>query len=214
MIFVPEHRTAVPLPGHFGSRLKQLRGSSLCVCASIASRTRSAMPCACSESRYGEVVAHEQTHEMPFPMHLIMVEEFLTMPGGEPPSHQELMAEGKLVVWFAGITALFMSHPWCGFEHPDKHGDKIAILQRCLRGVFDGSVVVEGDVKTQLLGGSDKLSAKQRRAIKEGALFFDWFAIPQLTSRMAGVNESAGGIGELKNNAFLAVQSIPAYVRV
>lgn len=35
----------------------------------------------------------------------------------------------------------------------------------------------------------------------------DWFAIPQITARAAGVNEDA-----VKSKAALAVQSIPAYV--
>ncbi|OLQ01827.1 hypothetical protein AK812_SmicGene15401 [Symbiodinium microadriaticum] len=40
-----------------------------------------------------------------------------------------------------------------------------------------------------------------------GYLFYDWFAIPQITARQPGVNEET-----TKSDAALAVQSIPAYV--
>ena len=43
------------------------------------------------------------------------------------------------------------------------------------------------------------------RQVKDAYLFLDWFAIPQITARAQGVNETASG-------AARAVQSIPAYV--
>ena len=46
-----------------------------------------------------------------------------------------------------------------------------------------------------------------RRDIACGFLFFDWFAIPQITARVEGVNEEA-----TRSDAALAVRSIPAYV--
>ena len=43
--------------------------------------------------------------------------------------------------------------------------------------------------------------------VSNGFLFFDWFAIPQITARQAGINEDI-----TKSDAARAVRSIPAYV--
>ena len=48
-----------------------------------------------------------------------------------------------------------------------------------------------------------------RQQVLEGYIFLDWFAIPQITARIQGVNED-----QTKSDAALAVQSIPFYVEV
>ncbi|OLP82795.1 hypothetical protein AK812_SmicGene36523 [Symbiodinium microadriaticum] len=53
------------------------------------------------------------------------------------------------------------------------------------------------------------LSPDARQHIADGFIFFDWFAIPQITARTHGINEEA-----TKSDAALAVQSIPAYVEL
>ena len=81
------------------------------------------------------------------------------------------------------------------------------VLQRTLRGLIDGSLQVTEDIVSRM---EDKtLSSSTRQQIARGFLFFDWFAIPQITARQHGVNEEA-----TKSDAALAVQSIPAYVEL
>ena len=45
--------------------------------------------------------------------------------------------------------------------------------------------------------------------VADGYLFFDWFAIPQITQRVDGVNDDAA-----ISDTARAVQSIPAYVEI
>ena len=47
------------------------------------------------------------------------------------------------------------------------------------------------------------------RQLAEGYVFFDWFAIPQITARAKGLNEDL-----TRSDAAKAVQSIPFYVEV
>ena len=66
-------------------------------------------------------------------------------------------------------------------------------------------------VHESLIARSDdkSLSPQTRQCIADGFIFFDWFAIPQITARKHGVNEET-----TKSDAALAVQSIPAYVEL
>jgi len=139
-------------------------------------------------------------------MHIVSVRDLLEMTG-EPLSHQELKAEGKLQQWREGMVVVFISHQWLGAKHPDQHGCQLAILQIALRNIIDGTIVVEGDSAAQVNGLSSKLTEAQRRSIAEGFVFLDWFSVPQVTSRMAGVNDT-GASGD----AYAAINSIPAYV--
>ncbi|CAE7353783.1 unnamed protein product [Symbiodinium sp. CCMP2592] len=71
----------------------------------------------------------------------------------------------------------------------------------------EDDLMVEGHVIGMLYGVLEQLSPEVRTRIGEGYLFYDWFAIPQITARQPGVNEET-----TKSDAALAVQSIPAYV--
>ena len=82
------------------------------------------------------------------------------------------------------------------------------MLRSVLRGFVDGSLQVEPHVASMVYSGFvPTWPSSMSSYIAHGFLFFDWFAIPQITARQEGVNEQ-----ETKSEAAKAVQSIPAYV--
>ncbi|CAJ1372278.1 unnamed protein product [Effrenium voratum] len=153
-----------------------------------------------------EAAPTEPAHEMFFPMYVVKVSDFLQMEG-PPESHCALLEKGLLHRWHPDMFAIFVSHQWLGYAHPDPDGRQVATLRAALRGVIAGSIEVEADIVTEY--AQARYPRHWQQAIAEGYLFFDWFAIPQITARAAGVNEDA-----VKSKAALAVQSIPAYVEV
>jgi len=145
-------------------------------------------------------------HACSFPLWAIKVHDFLRL-RGPPEPHNVLRGQGKLREWYPGMFAIFVSHQWLSSTHPDPRGEQMEVLQRLLRRMIDGSLQVHEDIISRTEERS--LSSKTRQHIADGFLFFDWFAIPQITARQQGVNEDA-----TKSDAALAVQSIPAYVEL
>ena len=106
------------------------------------------------------------------------------------------------------MFVIYVSHQWLGGAHPDPQGRQCAVLRTALQGMMDGSFKIESDPVT-VMNRSTTFSSDECQQIADGFLFFDWFAIPQITARLEGVNED-----ETRSDAALAVQSIPAYVEV
>eukprot|EP00439_Symbiodinium_sp_Y106_P052250 s2042_g7.t1 len=146
-------------------------------------------------------------HECQFPLHVMKVSDFLEMEG-VPEAHAVLKQRSLLHEWRAGMFVIFVSHQWLSSSHPDPRGRQVAVLRDALRGMISGSVDVAVDFISRT---HDKRSMSQRtrQEIAKGYLFFDWFAIPQITARTEGINEET-----TRSDAALAVRSIPAYVEV
>ncbi|CAJ1372287.1 unnamed protein product [Effrenium voratum] len=105
----------------------------------------------------------------------------------------------------AGMFVIFVSHQWLAAASPDPKGQQLAVLRTALRDITAGIMRVEEDLPSY--DGNKTLPGKVLQKITTGYLFLDWFAIPQLTARVAGVNETS-----TQSDAAKAVQSIPAYV--
>lgn len=105
------------------------------------------------------------------------------------------------------MFVIFVSHQWLSSNHPDPEGEQVWRLQKTLHGMIDGSLQVMEDIISMSV--DKNLSPDARQHIADGFIFFDWFAIPQITARTHGINEEA-----TKSDAALAVQSIPAYVEL
>ncbi|CAJ1399136.1 unnamed protein product [Effrenium voratum] len=146
-------------------------------------------------------------HTMHFPMYVVKVSDFLEMEG-PPEAHGALWQRGMLRAWEPGIFTIFVSHQWLGLAHPDPQGVHCALLRETLQNIIDGTVSAETDIVSQNRGGS-RHARQSPEGLAQGYLFLDWFAIPQITARTAGVNEE-----DTKSDAAKAVQSIPAYVEV
>ena len=130
--------------------------------------------------------------------------DFMQMRGAPEP-HNVLQEKGVLHQYYPGMFVIFVSHQWLSSVHPDPQGEQMRVLQKALAGVIDGTVQITEDIVSR---SSDEksLSSSERKQIADAFLFFDWFAIPQITARTHGVNEDT-----TKTDAALAVQSIPAY---
>lgn len=147
-------------------------------------------------------------HPYLFPMYVVKVQDFLQMVG-PPEPHHILQEKGLLHEWQPGMFVIFVSHQWLGFKHPDPTGAQLAVLRCALQGLMDGTLKVEADVTSRDSG--KRLSSQVLQEVAKGYLFLDWFAIPQITTRMFGVNEISD-LEATRSDAALAVQSIPAYV--
>lgn len=147
-------------------------------------------------------------HPYLFPMYVVKVRDFLQMVG-PPEPHHILQEKGLLHEWQPGMFVIFVSHQWLGFKHPDPTGAQLAVLRCALQGLMDETLKVEADITSR--GSGKRLSSQVLQKVAKGYLFLDWFAIPQITPRMFGVNEIAD-LEATRSDAALAVQSIPAYV--
>lgn len=119
-----------------------------------------------------------------------------------------LAISGLLHAWKPGMFVAFVSHQWLGNTHPDPTGKHCCFLRETLKEVLSGSLAIESDIVSQNRGADlITLTPRMRRQLADGYLFLDWFAIPQITARLPGVNEET-----CRTEAAQAVQSIPAYV--
>ena len=141
-----------------------------------------------------------------FPMYVVKVSDFLRMEGALL-SHAELVKQNLLQKWEQGMYTVFISHQWLGRQHPDPSGAQTSVLRKLIARLEQEDLMIEGDTVSASYGQRLTLSEDTRKNILEGYLFLDWFAIPQVTARLHGVNEAT-----TKSDAALAVKSIPAYV--
>ncbi|CAJ1334485.1 unnamed protein product [Effrenium voratum] len=153
-----------------------------------------------------QATAPAPVHQRLFPMYVVKVTDFLSMQA-VPEPHDILKARGLLHEWVPGMFSIFVSHQWLGSSHPDPEGAQAAILRQALQRMIQGKLHVEEDLVSY--PQTRRLSSKERQQIASGYLFFDWFAIPQITARLPGVNEDL-----TRTQAAKAVQSIPGYVEV
>ena len=109
-------------------------------------------------------------HEYRFPLWAVRVSDFLRM-SGPPEPHDVLQERGMLHEWYPGMFVIFVSHQWLSALHPDPQGQQVKVLQDALHGIIDGSLRIHEDLLTW--GDERSLSAKTRRHIAEGFLFFD-----------------------------------------
>ncbi|CAL1125998.1 unnamed protein product [Cladocopium goreaui] len=150
--------------------------------------------------------AQPGVHQMFFPMYVVKVSDFLRMEGALL-SHAELVKQNLLQKWEQGMYTVFISHQWLGRQHPDPSGAQTSVLRKLIARLEQEDLMIEGDTVSASYGQRLTLSEDTRKNILEGYLFLDWFAIPQVTARLHGVNEAT-----TKSDAALAVKSIPAYV--
>ena len=59
-----------------------------------------------------------------------------------PEPHHVLLRKGLLHTWRPGMSVIFVSHQWLGYEHPDPLGEHASVLRGTLRGVLDGRLAL------------------------------------------------------------------------
>lgn len=152
----------------------------------------------------------QSVHPKLFPMYLVKVADVLEMHGAPEP-HDVVKQKGLLHQWQPGMFTIFLSHQWLGLAHPDASGRQFQVFRQLLQTIIDGNLQVETDMVSQMQGGRviNVSTLEKRQQLAEGYVFFDWFAIPQITARAKGLNEDL-----TRSDAAKAVQSIPFYVEV
>ncbi|CAK9019540.1 unnamed protein product [Durusdinium trenchii] len=85
------------------------------------------------------------------------------------------------------MFVIFISHQWLGAKAPDPMGTQMAVLRDAMKGLTTGNLKVEADLTSMDVHKALHPSTYEQSA--NGYIFLDWFAIPQITARAAGVNE-------------------------
>jgi len=152
----------------------------------------------------------DSVHPKLYPMYLVKVSDVVQMEG-PPEPHDVVKQKGLLHEWQPGMFTIFLSHQWLGLGHPDPTGLQFSVLRELLQKIIDGRLKVEMDMVSQMQswGKSTTSTVTQNQQLADGYVFFDWFAIPQITARAKGTNEDL-----TRSDAAKAVQSIPFYVEV
>lgn len=141
-----------------------------------------------------------------FPMWVMPISTFLSM-SGPPESHQELKEQGKLVEWTPGMFTIFVSHEWLGLAHADPQGAQLETLREALKRLLKEDMSVYSNLQSLFyLNKLDKISRADIKRLKDGYIWFDWCAIPQITIRSASADPQTG------SDVQKAIESIPAYV--
>lgn len=149
---------------------------------------------------------HEGHHPQLYPMWVVAMEDLLQM-HGVPPSHQELKDAGLLVECKPSFHSVFVSHQWLGKHHPDEKGSQFSVLQKAFENIINGHIEVELDIPLQWSGYTRSISKADRKELRRGYVWLDWFSIPQIEVKEQGVEDE-----QMRGDVLLAVQSIPFYV--
>ena len=100
-----------------------------------------------------------------YPMFVMPIDKVLQL--DRIPTHEE--AFDKLVTWDPTMgNAMFVSHTWISFEHPDNADNvKLRTLQGLLKLLVAGKLKVPPNVFKALLAGVKEISAKKMAKVKK-----------------------------------------------
>ena len=110
-----------------------------------------------------------------YPMYVMPVEQLFEL--DRLPTHEE--AFEKLVVWEQGMgDAVFVSHTWLSFNHPDDaESTKLRALQELLKTLVAGKLKVPANIFMATLAKVKSIPAKRMAKIKY--VWLDFFSVPQ-----------------------------------
>eukprot|EP00933_Yihiella_yeosuensis_P027419 TRINITY_DN21317_c0_g1_i1.p1 TRINITY_DN21317_c0_g1~~TRINITY_DN21317_c0_g1_i1.p1 ORF type:complete len:715 (+),score=178.30 TRINITY_DN21317_c0_g1_i1:38-2146(+) len=78
-----------------------------------------------------------------FPMYVIPFAVFQGM--SKLQSFKELMAAQSLVKFCPGMVVAYVTHEWCGTQHPDPEGRQLQIMQSALENLASGKAQIMND---------------------------------------------------------------------
>jgi len=145
----------------------------------------------------------EYQQDVEAPMWLLKVEDVLRMTPRLLP-HQVLKSQRLLVKWSPKMFAIFVSHQWLGFKHPDPNGEQLQVLQGILSNLIARKLKLGEDCTSQFMKGV--LSEKEFNWIASAYIWLDYFSVPQ---KLDGYLRGHG----LAEEQSLYVYSIPGYVQ-
>ena len=146
-----------------------------------------------------------ETHAVgSFPMYVVPMESFMKMTSAK--SHRELKDEGIVIEFKETLGhAMFVSHQWAGFDHPDPQFQQLSVLQQVLRQLLTTDMPINTNIMTRVVLGYNQCILPQEWREKPLLIWYDYFSIPQLEVRNPSVTAR-----DLQN----AVDSIPTYVKM
>ncbi|CAJ1357826.1 unnamed protein product [Effrenium voratum] len=88
--------------------------------------------------------------------------------------HEEMLARGELIRWTPSHPrkVVLISHQWAGASHPDPHLRQLKVLQKLLRHMASGNVVVGDSQATEP-------SREQQRQCMDWDFWYDFCSMPQ-----------------------------------
>ena len=169
------------------------------------------MPC-CAAPQLSPLVEHAKSLQMlteepsgcsmHFPMYTVSVDTLLQMTEMAP--YEELKATDRLVKFCRSLgKAMFISHHWIEFQHPDPELKQLKVLQDALSYAMSDLQQIPVDLVTEVMTpGAKGLPTSDLRSSPLFA-WYDYFCCPQLEYERNGKDT-----GDLAN----AIRSIPAYI--
>ena len=143
-----------------------------------------------------------------FPMYTLPLEFLICMTKVRP--HQELLRDGMLRQFHSTLgNALFVSHQWVAWGHPDPDAAQMKILQEAIANIWSGTVQVSTDPTVEALYGRLSMYSKKRMAAAPLFIWYDYFSVPQFNTSHGSATSLCGNIREDQRRA---IASIPAYI--
>lgn len=205
------------LPKHLFSRTHALQIVTACKAATFCSFTwKEAMATCCSAHRTPledymvslKRADPEDQVDVQFPMYTLPLEFLICMTKVRP--HQELLRDGMLRQFHPSLgNALFVSHQWVSWGHPDPDAEQMKILQDAIANIWSGTVQVSTDPTVEALYGRLSMYSKKRMAAAPLFIWYDYFSVPQFQTSQGLATSLCGNLHEDQRKA---IASIPAYI--
>lgn len=133
---------------------------------------------------------------MLYPMYTLPLQILMDMTTVSP--HEELRDAGFVVEFEQSMgRALFVSHQWLGWSHPDPKGQQIQVLKEACANILSGKSRISAPPGEELEQGYPKTDSKTMFLQKRLFLWYDYFCCPQKSNA-----------ADMK----LAIDSIPTYI--
>lgn len=129
-----------------------------------------------------------------YPMYVISFEHFMNMRSVQ--THEELHSSGILVEFVPEMgDAIFVSHQWLGFTHPDINFQQLRVLQRAFDELVGRDVPLKSSVVSYAFFGHENYidTRKWRRDLL--FIWYDYFSCPQLVARSQELQAAIDSIG-------------------
>jgi len=133
---------------------------------------------------------------MLYPMYTLPLQILMDMTRVSP--HEELRDAGFVVEFDQSMgRALFVSHQWLGWSHPDPKGLQIQVLKEACANILSGKSRISAPVGEELEQGHPKKDSKTTFTERRLFLWYDYFCCPQKS---------------MAADAKLAIDSIATYI--
>ena len=116
--------------------------------------------------------------ERTFPMYTVTLETILKIT--TLPSHEELLDAGLLCDFHEQMgRAVFVSHQWVSYHHPDPHSQQFKILQMMLQRLLSGACRVVPPVPNEIYWGRMKVPTVASFRSQPLYIWYDYMSVPQ-----------------------------------